>query len=111
MPWWAPFFGVPGDTVSEVEFHNPEAPVEHQLLDVVYATDDPTSWVISLAAAEQDGMHHVELRLERGGDDLTVVLSCWEGTTESAGPPESWGASLSGIPELVASAIRVVLSV
>jgi len=102
--------GMQSDTVSEVEFHNPEAPVEHQLLDVIYATDDPGSWVISLAAAEQDGMHHVELRLERGGDDVTVVLSCWEGTAESPGPPESWGASLSGIPELVASAIRVVLS-
>ena len=102
--------GLPSDTVSEVEFHNPEAPVEHQLLDVIYATDDPTSWVISLAAAEQDGTHHVELRLERSGAEQTVVLSCWEGTVESAGPLETWGASLSLMPELIASVIRVVQS-
>ncbi len=96
--------------MSDVEFHNPDAPVEHQLLDVIYATDDPGSWVVSLAAAEVSGMHHVELRLERGADPTTVVLSCWEGTAESSGPPESWGASLSEIPELIASVIRLVLS-
>ena len=90
--------------MSDVEFHNPDAPVEHQLLDVIYATDDPGSWVVSLAAAEVSGMHHVELRLERGADPTTVVLSCWEGTAES------WGASLSEIPELIASVIRLVLS-
>jgi len=75
MPRWAPFIRVPRDTLSEVELQNPDAPVEHQLLDVIFATNDPGSCVISLAAAEVSGLHHVELCLERGGDDTTVVLS------------------------------------
>ena len=94
--------------MSEVGFHDAEAPVEHQLLDVIYATNDPGSWVISLAAAEVSGLHHVELRLERSGAEQSVVLSCWEGTVESAGPLETWGASLSLMPELIASVIRLV---
>ena len=94
--------------MSDVEFHNPEAPVEHRLMDVVYSSTTSKAWVVSLAAAEVHGVSHVELRLARSGVDDVVVLTCWEGTVEQAGALEAWGASLQQVPELIASVIRLV---
>jgi len=60
--------------MNEVNFHDVEAPVAHQLLDVIYSSDDPSNpraFTVTLAAAELDQMTHVELRLARprGAED------------------------------------------
>jgi len=98
---------------SDIDFHDVEAPVAHQLLDVVYSGDDPTdqnTFAVTLAAAELEHMTHIELRLTRRRGAESILLGCWEGVTSETGPPSEWGAGLAQLPEMVAEVIRLVVT-
>ena len=99
--------------MTDANFHDVESPVTHQLLDVVFSSDDPANqaaFTVTLGAAELDGVTHIELRLARSSDGQSILLGCWEGVTSQTGPPSEWGASLAQLPEMVAAVVRLVLS-
>jgi hypothetical protein len=98
---------------NDANFHDAGATVTHQLLDVVFSSDDPANqaaFTVTLGAAELDGVTHIELRLPRGCDNQSILLGYWEGVTSQTGPPSEWGASVVRLPEMMAAVVRLVMS-